>query len=240
MDGELTPAGADLEHPGAGPDLGPVEEPFDLAGLSLAQVSTRLGSGHQRVVVGAYRSRREQRGGVAQARVEEQLEQVVRQVVVVSDVALGVRARALLVVRRAADGEGAELLQPRRHQGRHVGRQDAEEAAEVLGVPRAREVGLAEADQQTPAEPAEELLGPVDRHLGAPGPERAALEVDGHREPADAGEEQPPRDRGRDGRAQAGRDRREVGPLVECGSVQERGHRSSCEVVGSGVHRQAS
>ena len=55
-----------------------------------------------------------------------------------------------------------------RHQGRHLGGEHLEEAAEVLGVPGAGEVGLAEPDQLVAAEPGEELLGPVhDGHRAA-------------------------------------------------------------------------
>ena len=36
-DGQLAPAGADLEHPAAGPHPGPVEQPVDLAALRLGE-----------------------------------------------------------------------------------------------------------------------------------------------------------------------------------------------------------
>ena len=38
-DRELAPAGADLEHPGAGADAGDVEQPLDLPDLGAGQVA---------------------------------------------------------------------------------------------------------------------------------------------------------------------------------------------------------
>ena len=54
-----------------------------------------------------------------------------------------------------------------RDQPRQLGGEHGEEAAEVVGVPCAGEVGLAEADQAVAADPGEELVGAVDGHLGA-------------------------------------------------------------------------
>ena len=139
-----------------------------------------------------------ERRGVAQRLVEEQLEQVVGQVVVVRDVARVLSSVFLCARRRAAHVRRAQLLQRSGDQGRQLGGQHGEEAAEVLGVPGAGQVGLAEADQAVAAEPGVELR----RVAGSASPVRrcptcvvdvAAL-ADGDGQPADGGAEEPARD----------------------------------------------
>jgi hypothetical protein len=106
----------------------------------------------------------EHRRGVGHGLVEEQREQVVRQVVVTADVA----ARAfpgLRVIRRLlAHRELAQPLLPGRHEVAHVGGEDGEQAGQVGAVPVAGHVRLAEADQAGGAEAAEEVPGPVQDH----------------------------------------------------------------------------
>ena len=109
-------------------------------------------------------------GRVAHGRVEEQLEQLVRQVVVVGDELAGLLLVGPVEVGALGDHERAGALQPVGDQGRHLGREHGEEVAEVLrlvGVPGAGEVGLAEADQAVAADPGVELVGAVDPHRRA-------------------------------------------------------------------------
>ena len=84
------------------------------------------------------------------------------------DVVAGVALGAPLRPRRAGARRAARSrLQRRRGPGRQLGGQHGQEAAEVLGVPGAGQVGLAEADQPVAAEPGEELVGPVHGHRRA-------------------------------------------------------------------------
>ena len=75
------------------------------------------------------------------------------------------------VLRCCARGPGdVRRAQPLHPPGTQVGdlaRKHGERAAEVLGVPGAGHVGLAEADQAVVAEPGEELLRPVQHEVGA-------------------------------------------------------------------------
>ena len=134
-DRELAPAGADLEHPGALADAGRRRA----AARSCAPAPPR---GRRPPEVPAARAAvgvgLEQRRGVAQRRVEEQPEQVVGQVVVVGDQVARPGLVGLVEVGALRDHEGARALQPRRDQGRHLGREDGEEAAEVARRPRRR------------------------------------------------------------------------------------------------------
>jgi len=101
-----------------------------------------------------------------------------------------------------------EPLQRRRDQARQVGSQHGQETAEVLRVPGAGQVGLAEADQPVATEPGEELCRPLDPHLGpthAPGLRGVAALAHGHRQAAYGGTEQPAGDPGRDVGLEAGR-----------------------------------
>ena len=114
-DRELAPAGADLEHPGARGRRRPGRAAARSCGPG-PRVSDSVpgvgGGGRPRWSPPVHGSDVEQRGGVAQRRVEEQLEELVGQVVVVGDVVAGVASVLLLVPRggRAHD-EGAQLLQ---------------------------------------------------------------------------------------------------------------------------------
>src|SRR5262249_53366652 len=145
----------------------------------------------------------EQRRGVGQARVEELLEQLVRQVVVVSGVAPRVGPGAALAAGGPRDGEAAELLPALRYQPGQVTGQHGQDGAEVGSVPGPGEVRLAEPDQQPAPEPGEELVGPMDGQLRTAHPEGSTLEMDGDREPSDGGLEQAACDVRRDGGAEA-------------------------------------
>ncbi len=197
-----------------------------------ARSSAGLGRGHQGVVVGRHLLGREQGAGVAQARVEEQLEQLVRQVVVMGDVAPCVGAGAALVARRAHHGDRAESLQALGDQRRHVRGQHLEEAAEVVRVPRAGQVGLAEPDQHPAAEPGEELLRAMHGHRRPTGAEGPAPQVDGDREPSYAGHEEAAGHGGGDRRTQAGGGAGEIGPQVERRAAEEGRHRAVSSWIG--------
>ena len=136
----------------------------------------------------------EQRRGVAQRRVEEQLEQVVGQVVVVRDVVAcllasvlrgGRGVRGTVTARSRCSGRGTRSCSSR---GQH-----GQEAGEVVGLPGAGEVGLAEADQAVAAEPREELVRAVQHHRRTAAAVRRDAaragrvlggDLDGHRQPA--------------------------------------------------------
>ena len=107
------------------------------------------------------------------------------------DVLTGVRARAALAARRTPHRERPQALQPVGDEPRHLGREHGQERAEVGRVPGPGQVGLTEADQGAVAEPGEELLGSLHGHLGPTAADRAALQMDGHRQSAYAGLEQP-------------------------------------------------
>ena len=81
---------------------------------------------------------------------------------------------SVLLLRAAAAGArraARSLCSGSRDQRRQLGGQHGEEAAEVLGVPGAGQVGLAEADQPVAAEPGEELRRAGARSSpGRPGP----------------------------------------------------------------------
>ena len=96
---------------------------------------------------------------------------------------------------RLAHDEGAQPLERLGDQVRHLGGQHGEEAVEVLGVPGAGEVGLAEADQLVAAEPQEELVRAAHDHRpDRPGRAVFVTDVDGDVEPVDGRLEQGPGD----------------------------------------------
>ena len=72
-----------------------------------------------------------------------------------------------MVLRHPVLHQAAEPLQRPRDQVGDVGGQHGQERRQVLGVPGAGEVGLAEADQAVAAQPGEELVGPVHGHRRA-------------------------------------------------------------------------
>ena len=186
---------------------------------------------------------REQRGGVAQRRVEEELEEVVGEVVVVGDVVPRVLGAAELFLGRLAHDEGAQPLEGLGDQVLHPGGQHGEEAAEVLGVPGAGEVGLAEADQLVAAEPQEELLGAAHDHDRTATAEGLVADVDGDVEPVDGRLEQGPGDPGRrpGPGVRSGSDV-EAGPVVRRAAGRGDGHGWTpfCAWVGTGLDRQST
>jgi len=114
--GELAPAGADLDQVGASGDAERVEQRIDLALLRLQQ---QLVSGQRDPA-----DLLEQRGGIGHRGVEERLEQLIRQVVVPRDVALGVVDRAALVAGVALHVQVAQPLQPRGDELGHLRGED--------------------------------------------------------------------------------------------------------------------
>ena len=167
-----------------------------VGGCRWALVEWRPG-GHGRCRAGVRRGEGgvEEGGRIAQRLVEEEREEVVGQVVVVRDVGLAVGLGAALVARACrgvtkARSRCSELRDERGDPGGGHG----EEPGEVVGVPGAGQVGLAEADQAVAAEAGVELVGTVHAHAsGRRWPSRAAggLLDDGHGEPAYGGAEQP-------------------------------------------------
>jgi hypothetical protein len=101
------------------------------------------------------------------------------------DVVAGVLLGAALGLGVPGDDKCAQLLQRLGNEGGDVPAQLGEEATEVLGVPVAGHVGLAEADQLVGADAAEELRRAVDLHGRAAGsagtPHGAVGELDTHR-----------------------------------------------------------
>ena len=156
-DGQLAPAGADLEQPAARPGPGPVQQGVDLAPLSVGQQVT----GGQR---GAVILCSEHGRGVGHGLVEEQREQLVGQVVVAADVTAGAVAGLLVGGRRAAYRQRAHPLQRGRDEVAGAGGEHSQQAGQVGAVPVAGQVRLAEPDQAGGAEAAEELPGPVQDH----------------------------------------------------------------------------
>ncbi|GAA5019217.1 hypothetical protein GCM10025734_72060 [Kitasatospora paranensis] len=215
--GEFAPAGADLQDAAAGTDGGEVEQPVDLPVLGLGEgVPGRLGP--------AVRTGREDRRGVGHGRVEEEREQLVRQVVVAADVLLGVVGGGEFGVRRALHVEAAQPLRAGGDEGLGGGGERGQQGDEVGGVPVAGLVGLAEADQAARADPVQEGLGAVQAQHGCAGgcahQGPAAGEFDAQAAPAGDPAEQA----SGDGGAQRDvRDAGDVGPPAGVDGVQREG-----------------
>ena len=145
---------------------------------------------------------------------------------------------------QARRDEGAQPLQRLGDQGGDPGGGHGEEAGQVLGVPGAGHVGLAEADEVVASEARVELVGTVDVHRRAALAEataRATLDH-GDVEAVDGGVEETPGDGGGDRGAGAAAQRLEGGHALRGGdgcalvaSVLLEGHRTpSCRWVGRG------
>ena len=156
-----------------------------------------------------------------------------------------------LLGRWLADDRAAQLLERLGDEVLHPRGQDGEEAAEVLGVPGAGEVGLAEADQLVAAQAQEELLGPGhdhDRAAAAPWPvERLVADMDGDVEAVDGGAEEGPGDARGEAGAKAGGQLVEPGPVPGAEVDREPGRRglghrldSFLRVGGAGLDREAA
>ena len=104
LDGELAPAGTDLQHRAARSHRGEIQDGVDLATLRAGEIITDLEHGR----------------GVTQRLVEERREQVVGQVVVAMDVLPRLRRRALLARWLAPLDKPPESLHGLRDQRRHV------------------------------------------------------------------------------------------------------------------------
>ena len=189
-DRQLAPAGADLEHPAAVPDVGGVEEGVDLAELGLVEVLLRARSG----VV-------EQRRAVGQRRVEEGREEVVAQVVVRTDVAARALERVAHVLRdgpvdqapQRQQGLGHELAHPSRERHECLGEVGAGRGAPVAGhVPSPSPIFGMRLEAPVERLRADDLehgrVGPAATDLGAVGVAQA------HRHPGDGGVHDLPRD----------------------------------------------
>ena len=158
-DAQLAPAGADLEHPAARADAGLVEQALDLAALGLLEVG---GDGGGRVAL-EERARSSSASGRGTARRGRWTGRS------------GARCCPGSSSCCSSGCAGGRLTTSARslcrlcgHEVLHLRGQHLQEATEVLGVPRAGEVGLAEADQLVAPDPGEELLGPVDRPSTGP------------------------------------------------------------------------
>ena len=235
-----------------------VEQPLDLAGLRLLEVAARAprsapSPGVRRRVTDRGR---EQRRGVAQRRVEEQPEQVVGQVVVVRRCCRG-SGRLVLRWSRGAPGDvqaRAARCSRRRHQGGDLGGEHGQEAAEVgVGVPRAGQVGLAEADQAVAGRSGRKnssgrwstIVGAWPAAAAAPSrstPGRPVGHDHGDVEPGDGGPEEPARDDAATrSRCEAGRDDVQARPAVGVdrgGGLRVIGGHPSWWWCGSGPDRQ--
>ena len=140
-----------------------------------------------------------------------------------SDVLAGVLRAADLFGRRLADDQRAELLERLGDEVLHPRGQHGQEPAEVLGVPGAGQVGLAEADQLVAAQPQEELLGTGDHHDRAAAAVGLVADVDGDVEPVDGGAEEGPGDARGEAGAGARRELVEARPVL--GAEVDRGGR---------------
>ena len=78
----------------------------------------------------------------------------------VGDVALAGGGGAAVQAGLMLHDDVAQPLQPRRDQRGHLVGEDGQQPGEVVGVPVARHVRLAEPDQAAGADPAVERLGP--------------------------------------------------------------------------------
>ena len=202
---QFAPTGSDFEHPAARADVRGVEQPVDLAPLAGGQVVV----GRRQLV--------EQCARVRHRLVEELGEQLVGQVVVLGDVAPGLRTAVVLRSRRAHHGERAKPLQRRRNQIAQSFGELGEHARQVVGVPVAGHVGLAETDQPVAADPADEGLRPVNRHGGQSricGADDDAIGIDEpHRQPCRRPPQQPVGDQTRNALS---------GPSGTCASAGQR------------------
>ena len=122
---------------------------------------------------------RKDRAGVGHGLVEEQGEELVREVVVPGDVGAGVLLGVAFLPRLARQVERAEFLQRFGHQRPDPGSEDFHDGGEVVGVPVPGHERLAQADQSAVTEPGRERLGTVQGHhrVGLPG--RGRLAQDG-------------------------------------------------------------
>ena len=226
-DRELAPAGADLEHPGALGDAGLVEQPLDLAALRLGEVGAwrRVASSTGSVGwrPGGRRRSRGPRAGWRRCRTGPRSSSASRRGRARTGrwtgrsgarcwpgcwprcCAGGAAARGITKARSLCSGSGTSV-------GIWAA-STVRKPAEVVGVPGAGQVGLAEADQAVAAEPGEELVGSVQAHRRAALAEVRPVGVldDGDVEAVDGGAEEAPGDGGGDGGAGAGGQRLEAG-----------------------------
>ncbi len=150
---QRAPAGADLEQVRPEADAGGVEQLVDLASL-----------GELQGVAGG-----EARARVRHRLVQEEREEVVREVVVTLDVAPGTGPGVLLPGGRPVHVEPPQALHPRGDQARHARREGRQHRRGVVGVPVAGHERLTEADQAVGAEPPEERVA-AHTHQGGVGP----------------------------------------------------------------------
>ena len=145
----------------------------------------------------------EQRARVCHCVVEEFGEQLVRQIVVVGDVASGLYSAVVLRPRVANHRQRPEPLQRRGNQFDETLRELGEKANQIIGVPVTRHVGLAETNQAVAAHPADQRLRPVDHHrrqCRVGGADHRAVGVDhANRQSRGRTTKQPVGDRGRRG-----------------------------------------
>jgi hypothetical protein len=164
-DRELSPAGADLEQPGAGAHADLVEQRVHLAPLGVGQRG--LGGDRPAGAVGVEQCRR-----VRHRLVQEQREQVVGQVVVAVDVAPGTLHSVAFGPRWPDQHQPPQPLQPGRHERVELAGERGQQTGQLglvplAGVPVAGLVGLAEPDQPAAAQAAVERPGVVQPHHGA-------------------------------------------------------------------------
>ena len=148
VDREAAPAAADLEHVVVGAELQVRADPVELGALRLGERQLR---------------RLEDRARVRHRLVEHQLEQLVAEVVVVGDVApRAQQAVAAVQPRPGLEHPPQRAVALRRRLG--VAQQQLEQPDEIVAVPLARRVRLAEPELAAGREPAEET-GVVDPQL---------------------------------------------------------------------------
>ena len=188
-DAQFAPAGTDLQHTATRSDPSRVEQPVDLAPLRVGQPCRVAGQ-------------LEQRAGIGHRLVEEHGEQFVGEVVVLGDVAPGLRG-LLCCEAEAERRRSAEAVAAQRNQVGHRLGELGEQPGEVVGTPFAGHIGLAEADQAVAADPAGHRLRPVNHHRRqrrVGGADDRAVRVDQpHRQPCRRAAEQPVGDRPRHG-----------------------------------------
>ena len=143
-------------------DAGLVQQPVDLGLLRGGQAVP----GHVPQGVAAFR---EEGAGVRHGAVQERGEELVGEVVVPGDVGAGVLLGVAFPARLARQVEAAQLLQRLGHERADAGGEHLHHGGEVVGVPVAGHVGLAQADQAAVAEPGGEGFRPVDGHDGVGG-----------------------------------------------------------------------
>ena len=148
LDRELAPPGPDLEDPSAGPDAGVVEHAVDLAALGRFE-AVEAGGIH----------RGEPRRRIRHRRVQEGREDLVGQVVVVSDIGRRALAIAEVVARVARFGEAAEAGDGRRDEVGESGGEGCQQVGEIgarCRAPLPRHEPLADPDLGVDSDAVEE------------------------------------------------------------------------------------